>query len=187
MKIHSRTLEIFELLSKGYFICSNSVDDEHRKLYNIIEEEFEDLHAYFEPIGFELERGQEYFYFSRRESRADIERKIEQAYRWIDILDFFKAFNSGFGVGYRFSPADILVQVKIDANLKDKLDQLKKPLGEGNQQERVQRLVDDLVRYGFVALESEVTQQYKVLSSYHYIEQLIMSIHITEEVENAVS
>ena len=31
MKIHARTLEIFELLSKGSFICSNSVDEEQRK------------------------------------------------------------------------------------------------------------------------------------------------------------
>ena len=187
MKTHPRTLEIFELLSKGFFICSISVDEEHRKLFNIIDESFDELYDYFRPIGYELERGDEYFYFSRKETRADIERKVEQAYRWIDILDFFKAFNSGFGVGFRFSPADVLVQVKIDASLKDKLEQLKKPVGEGNHQERVQRLIDDLVRYGFVGLESELTHQYKVLSSYHYIEQLLMSIHITEEPENAVS
>ena len=187
MKIPAQTATVFEVLSKGQFICSNSVDDDLRKLYNIIEDNFDDLHAYFLAIGFVLEKGDEYFYFSRKEARADLERKIEQAYRWIDVIDFFKAFNSGFGPGYRFTPSDILVQVKIDANLKDKLEQLKKPLAEGSHSERVKRLVDELEKYGFAELENEITQQYKVLSAFKYIEQLIVSIHITEEVQHEVS
>lgn len=186
MKIHPLTIKIFEILGKGQFICSNSTDDEQRKLYNIIEEYFEDLYDYFQPIGYELERGDEFFYFSRKEARADLDRKIEQAYKWIDVLDFFKAYNSGFGVGFRFSPAEVLVQVKIDATLKDKLEQLKKPMGEGNQRERVQKLIDELVKFGFLELESEITQQYKVLSAYKYIEQLIVNVHITEEPDHEV-
>lgn len=186
MKIPVQTANVFELLSKGQFICSNSADDDQRKLYNIVEDNFEDLYNYFIAIGFVLERGDEYFYFSRNEARADLERKIEQAYRWIDVLDFFKTFNNGFGPGYRFSASDILVQVKIDANLKDKLEQLKKPLGEGNHRERVQRLIDELEKYGFAELENEITQQYKVLSAFKYIEQLIVSVHITEEVQHEV-
>jgi hypothetical protein len=80
-----------------------------------------------------------------------------------------------------------LVQLKIDANLKDKLEQLKKPLGEGSHRERVQRLIDELVRFGMVELENEISQQYKVLSAFKYIEQLIISIHITEEVQHEIS
>ncbi len=187
MKIPTQTANVFELLSKGQFICSNSVDDDQRKLFNIVDENFEELYNYFLAIGFVLERGDEYFYFSRKEARADLERKIEQAYRWIDVLDFFKTFNSGFGPGYRFTPSDILVQVKIDANLKDKLEQLKKPLGEGPHTDRVKRLIDELEKYGFAELDNEITQQYKVLSAFKYIEQLIVSIHITEEVQHEVS
>jgi hypothetical protein len=187
MKIPAQTATIFEQLSKGKFICSNSAEDDQRKLFNVIDENFDELYNYFQAIGFMLERGDEYFYFSRKEARADLERKIEQAYRWIDVLDFFKAFNSGFGPGYRFTPSDILVQVKIDANLKDKLEALKKPLGEGNHRERVQRLIEELEKYGFAELENEITQQYKVLAAFKYMEQLIVSIHITEEVQHEVS
>jgi hypothetical protein len=187
MKIPTQTATVFELLSKGQFICSNSADDDQRKLYNIVDENFDELYAYYLAIGFVLDRGDEYFYFTRKEARADLERKIEQAYRWIDVLDFFKAYNSGFGPGYRFTPSDILVQVKIDANLKDKLEQLKKPLGEGSHSDRVKRLIDELEKYGFAELENEITQQYKVLSAFKYIEQLIVSIHITEEVQHEVS
>lgn len=187
MKVLAQTAEIFEALSKGQFICSNSVHDESRKLYNIIDDNFEDLSGYFEAIGFILDKGDEYFYFSRKESKADIERKLEQAYKWIDILDFFKTFNNGFGPGYRFSADEILVQLKIDANLKDKLEQLKKPLGEGAHRERVQRLIDELEKFGMVELENDISQQYKVLSAFKYIEQLIVSIHITEEVQHEIS
>jgi hypothetical protein len=57
MKLPSQTAEIFETLSKGQFICSNSVHDENRKLYNIIDDNFEELYTYFEAIGFVLEKG----------------------------------------------------------------------------------------------------------------------------------
>ena len=33
--------------------------------------------------------------------QIDLERKIEQAFKWIDILDFFKTFNNSFGSGSR--------------------------------------------------------------------------------------
>ncbi|RYY89974.1 MAG: hypothetical protein EOO15_04460 [Chitinophagaceae bacterium] len=186
MPIHPRTRDIFEWLSKGQFISSNSVVEEERRLYTIIDEEFDQLYDYYSPIGYYLERGNEYFFFARQEAKADIERKIEQAYRWIDVVDFFKAFDSGFGVGYRFRPYDVLSQLNVDANLKDKLEQLKKPFSEGKHQERVQRLIEELEKNGFVALEEELTQQYKVLSAYQYIEQLLLRIQITEEASYAV-
>lgn len=185
--MHPQTNKIFEVLSKGQFLCSNSSQEEQRRLYSIIEEDPEKFYDYFRPLGFELERGEEFFYFSRKEARADLERKIEQAYKWIDILDFFKTYNNSFGVGFRFMPSEILVQIKIDANLKDKIDQLNKPLGDGSHKDRVQRLIDELVKYGFLELEGEIMQQYKVLSSYAYIEKLLVSIQITEEEADEVS
>jgi hypothetical protein len=63
------TREIFELLGKGQFICSNSTEDNVRKLYNTIEEYFEELYDYFFAIVFVLEKGDEFFYFSRSETK----------------------------------------------------------------------------------------------------------------------
>src|ERR1700761_9614722 len=93
------TADIFETLSKGKFICSNSVEDNSRKLYAVVDENFDDLYTYFMAIGFVLERGDEYFHFSRNEVKASMESKIEQAYRWVDVVDFFMAFNNGFAPG----------------------------------------------------------------------------------------
>ena len=182
------TADIFEILSKGKFICSNSVDDNIRKLYNVIDEQFDDLYNYFIAINFVLERGDEYFYFSRNEVKATLESKIDQAYRWVDVVDFFMAFNNSFAPGFRFSPADILMQVKIDASLKDKLENMKRLTSDGSYQERITSLVDkQMVAPGFVELENEIMQQYKVLASFNYIKQLIVSIQIQAETVHEIS
>ncbi len=99
MSVPRQTGEIFELLSKGQFICSNSTDVRIGKLYEIIDdnEHYELLYDYFFSINFILEKGDEFYYFSRKdESKADLERKLETACRWIDIVDFFKAFDNAF-------------------------------------------------------------------------------------------
>ena len=186
MNIPRQTEDIFDMLGKGQFICSNSVTDSIRKLYNIIDDNFDDLNTYFSAIGFHLEKGDEYFYFSRDEQRADLERKIEQVYRWIDVIDFFKSFNNGFGPGYRFNTSDVITQMKIDASLNDKLQGMKKFAAEDTTRDKVQRLVDELKKYGVIEVENEITELYKVLSSFKYLEQLLISIHISEEIKHEI-
>ncbi|MCW3089893.1 MAG: hypothetical protein JWP81_962 [Ferruginibacter sp.] len=180
--------DIFEILSKGKFICSNSVEDNIRKLYNVIDEQFDELYNYFMAINFILERGDEFFYFSRNEVKATLENKIEQAYRWVDVVDFFMTFNNSFAPGFRFSPSDIGVQVKIDASLKDKLENMKRVTGEGSYQERITSLIEkQLVAPGFAELENDIMQQYKVVASFNYIKQLIVSIQTQAENINEIS
>src|SRR5687768_226188 len=118
MQLPRQTADIFEMLSKGQFICGNG-DDKSRYLYNIIDgENFEIFHEYFEAIGFVIECGEEYFYFSRKESKANLERKLETALKWIDILDFLKSYDASFGSGHRFTLHDMLTRSSIDAGLK---------------------------------------------------------------------
>jgi len=88
MATHNYKKDVFEHLAKGAFICSNSSNQQIQKLYDFIEENFEDLESYFGEINFFLLQGDEYYYFSRPEQKVDITRKLEQAYRWIDIVDF---------------------------------------------------------------------------------------------------
>jgi hypothetical protein len=38
----------------------------------------------------------------------------------------------------------------------------------------------------FIELENEITQQYKVLASFKYLEQLILTINIPETVRNEI-
>jgi len=189
MEAPKQTALIFEILSKGQFISSNSSDESIRKIYSVIEEEqnFDYLYDFFRNINFTLEHGDEYYYFSRIETKIDLERKLEQAFKWIDILDFLKVFDSSFGSGYRFTPSDILVKLNLDAELKSKLEGLKRYSGGKEKfNEIIDKILEDLKKDRFIELENEISHQYKVLASFKYLEQIVMSINISEEVKNEI-
>ena len=188
MEVPVQTSEIFKILSKGQFISSNSSDKTINTLYNVIEEDenFEILYEYFLNIKFVLEKGDEYFYFSRPETKVDLENKIETAFRWIDIIDFLKTFDNSFSAGYRFTPSDILVRIKTDAELEAKLDGLKKHTDKEKHQDILDKVLKKLIDETFIELENEITHQYKVLASFKYLEQLILTINIPDEVKNEI-
>lgn len=175
--------DIFEILRRGQFISSNHPNDKIQMLYRILddEKEFEELSAYFSKINYQLEDGNGYFYFSRKEQMADLDRKLNQAFEWIDILDFCKTFDPNFDVGYRFSPAEIATGLKNNADLKNKLEMMKR-LGKSRQNydERIRKIIDKMERDNFVALEQEISETYKVLDSFHYLKELIQIINIPE-------
>jgi hypothetical protein len=190
MEVPTQTAEIFKILSKGQFINSNSSDKKISDLYKVIEDEqnFENLYDYFLNINFVLEKGNEYFHFSRHESKVDLEKKIETTYKWLDIVDFMKTFRNDFSSGVRFSPSDILVQLKTDADLETKLDGLKKYAADKNtQRDILEKILKILTDDSFIEMENPITQQYKVLASFNYLERLILTINIPEDVKDEIS
>lgn len=183
------TSEIFNVLRRGQFICSNSPDDDIQKLYKVLEDDeiFEDLYQYFHQINYILEQGNEYFYFSRIENNTDLDRKIEKAFSWIDILDFFKTFDSSFDVGFRFSSSDIVNQLKNNADLKTKLEKLKKiDVNIKSYSDKIKKLIEKLEKDNFITLENEISETYKVLTSLNYLKDIITTINIPEEIENEI-
>ena len=183
------TSEIFEVLRRGQFICSNSPDEHIQTLYRVLEDEdiFDDLYKYFFQINYILEHGNEYFYFSRSEKNVDLDRKLNKAFGWIDILDFLKTFDSAFDVGFRFTPSEIVNQLKNNADLKTKLDNLKKiSADKRNYSDRIKKIIETLERDNFIALENEISETYKVLTSFNYLKDLITTINIPEEIENEI-
>ena len=188
MEVPVQTANIFKILSKGQFISSNSSDKNISNLYNIIEddENFDNLYDYFININFVLEKGDEYFYFSRPENKIDLEKKIEKAFEWIDIIDFFKTYDNAFSAGYRFSPSELLVRIKTDAELETKLEGLKKHTDKTKHQDILDKILKRLMDDTYIELENEITHQYKVLASFNYLEQLILTINIPDDVRNEI-
>ena len=192
MSVPRQTGEIFELLSRGQFICSNSSDVRICKLYEIIDdnENYDLLYDYFLAINFILEKGDEFYYFSRKdESKADLERKLETACRWIDIVDFFKAFDNSFVSGYSFSPSEITVKISVDAVLKSKADGVRSTLKLDEKtpyHEIVLKIIESLCKDGYAEIENEILKSYKVLSSFKYLEELINNINIPDEVQHEI-
>ena len=99
IRIPDHTSAIFDYLQKGQFVCSNSCSESVRDMYDMIDDDYDALSLFFSQIGYTLERGNEYFYFSRTEPRATLEQKILRAYYWIDVLDLFKTYDETFGAG----------------------------------------------------------------------------------------
>ena len=184
IRIPDSTGNIFEYLQKGLFISSNSVDETLRNLYDQIEDNFESLSLFFAQIGYTLEHGNEYFYFSRNEPRMTLEQKIQRAYYWIDVLDLFKTYDETFGPGYRFQPEQILVEANINVVLQNKLDSLRKPFSDKDiRKDILDNVIRQLTKDSFLELENDKTNTYKVMSAWHYLERLIESINIYDETE----
>ncbi len=173
------TKEIFEVLSKGGFISQNSVT--RSRFYDAIEDDFQDFQDYFKAIGFVLECGNGYYYFSRTENKVELADKIQRFALWIDRLDFLKTFNSTFGPGFTFRKSNILETFSSDIELKEKARFLytdQKTYGE-----KIDKLVGELEKQGFIEMENELDGTYKVTSAFHYIEELMdcLTIIDTEE------
>lgn len=178
-----RTAEIFDILSKGQFVCSNAIDSQRRHLYKYIEENFDELEPKFREIGYQLEDGSNYYYFSRpNESNQNVESKIEKALRWLDILAFFTTFRKDLCRGARFQPYDILKQVEINLSLKEQLADLQKRTNPGkNYQEMLYDLIKEVQKEGFIDLENEMDQIWKILDSWDYMEKLVMAVNIQDD------
>ena len=185
IQIPNSTGAIFEYLQKGLFISSNSVNETVRDLYDQTDDHFESLSLFFSQIGYTLERGNEYFYFSRTEPRITLEQKILRAYYWIDVLDLFKTYDETFGPGYRFQPEQILVETNINVMLQNKLDGIRKHFSDKDvRKDILENMIRQLTKDSFLELENEKTNTYKVMSSWHYLEILIESINIYDETED---
>ena len=175
------TKEIFDILSRGGFISQNSVSQQKTQLYDAIEDDYNEYLEYYKGVGFILESGNGYYYFTRTENKVDLENKIQRMAEWIDRVDFLKAFNSTLGPGFTFRKSNIMEQFANDIELKEKSGRLYPE--EKSLEGKVESLVKDLEKQGFVEMENELDGTYKVTSAFHYIEEMIdcLTIYETED------
>jgi len=178
------TVEIFEILSKGKFICQNSTSRQVRAYYDCLEEDGDQYREYYAGVGFDLQSGKGYWYFCRTEKKLTISQKLEKVGHWIDILDFLKTFNPTFGSNFEFVPAAIMVALRSDLELKDKLPDLYP--GVKGMDDLVSKLMAELSNYGFIELISEVDNTYRVTTAFHYMEELVDCIVIAEEAKDEI-
>lgn len=178
------TSEIFQRLSNGKFISANSIDPMNRSLYRDIEENQQDYTDYFSQIDFLLCAGDGYFYFSRKEPKINVENKLQGLLQWIDYLDFLKSYDTSFDVGTQFNIAQMEVQLRSNLELKDKLQNLFTE--KSSNRDKLETLVGKLVDMGFAEQVSEIEGMYQVTSAFHYIENIIDCVNISEEVSDEI-
>jgi len=178
------TEEIFNILSRGGFISQNSTDELKNRLYGEIEDHEQEYADYFSGIGFQLEGGNGYYYFCRRETKMAVQDKVERLAEWIDYVDFLRTYNPAFGVGFEFHPADIQLQMRNDVEMRDKAERLFPE--KRNHQEIVDTLVQKMRNIGFVEVVNEMEATYRVTSAFNYIDELINMLVIAEEVKDEI-
>ena len=142
-----------------------------------ITDKYEDIHSFVEAnlidrVG------------ARQEAKVDLERKLEAVMKWIDYLSFLKTYDATFGPGFKFRPADIEVQISCQIELKDKASKLFQDKKKYN--EVVEKLVSELEKAGTIELENEHDNTYKVLTAFHYMEDLVDCITISEEMNDEI-
>lgn len=176
------TQEIFELLSRGHFLCDNSPHRNERKLYDLCDEELIAYRDYFSHIGFGLEEGDGYFYFSKTLNAKSIEEKLQKVLEYIDLVELMLQFSPTFGVGFRTTVAEFAVAVNSNAVLKDRLERLSTRSSNATLNQQCAKVLDSFVKGGFMSIENDHEQRYKVLSSYDYLETFLSSIEVPENV-----
>ena len=111
------TEEIFEILSRGKFISNDSSEIKVRRYFESIYEDFNQYYDYFKGIGFYIEAGDGYYFFTRKETKVDLERKIKSLHKWIDYVSFLKTYDITFGPGFVFYESDLLNKLNIHLDL----------------------------------------------------------------------
>ncbi len=178
--MRNKTQVIFERLVKGGFIMIDS--SETKDLYVELEENLEEYVAYFEEIGYKVESGDGYFYFSRiGEAKQTIEQKLRAFGKWVDYLDYLKAYDMTFSVGYQFRKASILERISLDVELRDKTKRLFPK--ERNNEDCICVLIDELKDMNFIECINESDETYKVTSAMRYAEELVNMLTIFNEDE----
>ena len=178
------TSEVFQRLSRGQFISSNSIDAETRAIYSDIEENQQEYEGYFGKIDFLLSSGDGFYYFSRKEAKVVTENKLQSLFSWIDYLDFLKTYDTSFDAGTQFSLVQMEVKLSTIPGLKEKLAQMfpDKP----TNRQKLEALAGALEGMGFAELVNEADGTYQVTNAFHYIEQIILCINIDEDVKDEI-
>jgi hypothetical protein len=162
----------------------DSTDTSIRHLYEDIEENLDDYADYFKEIGLQLESGNGYFYFSRiGEGKQSVEQKLDSFSKWLDYLDFLKCYNQSFTAGYQFRKSNLVEQISLDIELKEKAGHLFKKYGVGSNLDIVNKLLQEMQSMGFAECISEQDETYKITSAFRYAEELINMIQIANEDE----
>lgn len=178
----NNTQKVYERLIRGGFLAVDSSKTEIKHLFQDVEDNYEEYVEFFKQIGFRLESGNGYYYFSSiNESKNEIERRLENFCKWIDYLDFLKTYNPIFSVGYQFNKAQIVNEIDVNAELKDKARHLLSQ--QKTFPEKVDKLINELETMGFVELIEEETATYKVTSAFRYAEDLVNLLTIYNEDE----
>lgn len=171
---------LFARLCRGdNLILSRNGPEGDANLFRQVEAEEDPCRAYFMPLGFRLERGDNCFYFSAEdEAQATIESKIGRMIRMVRLLDFLSSHVENFGEGVVFSAATLTSRCQGDS----RAERFLSDNGDGsNHAERVESLLGRLKTQGYLSVADPQRQEFRVLSAINYLFDFADRINLREE------
>ena len=134
---------------------------------------------HFRQIGFLLTQGQGYYYLSRHLGKSALEEQLEKTEKLIRWVDLMTRWNPAFGVGFRFQLATLVQACEEQRNLRLQLHSLASrqsdPLSD-----QVKSLLRKLQRASLIEEMAPQTEEYVVLSAFHFVEELLYRLQISD-------
>jgi hypothetical protein len=174
---------LFSRLCKGdNLLLSRNGAGEDAELFEQVERveaDGEPCKRYFDILGFRLQKGDNCYYFTVQDDpQTNLETKLDKMIRLVRLLDFFSTHVETFGEGQIFSASTLAARCNGDT----KAERFLQEMGKGaNNQERLENLLQSLVRQGYLSDYDMNRQEYRVLSAINYIFEFMDRIEIRDE------
>jgi len=170
MNVEAPTIarRLFSRLCKGdNLLLSRNGPSEDAQLFEQVEADEEPCRQYFDILGYRLQRGDNCYYFTTQdEPQANLESKLDRMIRLVRLLDFFSSRVENFSEGQIFSASTLAARCNGDT----KAERFLQEMGKGDtNQERLENLLQTLVRQGYLSDYDTNRQEYRVLSAINYI------------------
>lgn len=169
--------QVFDVLSNGDFITHNSRQNNRAYLYDVLDSEYEQYKDFFEGVGFYLERGDGFFYFSQDDTDSEVKRKCSNWMRWIDIYFILKTYDQNFGCGTRFTISHLANRLDTELDLRH---EVQKKYPNKSFLDIARTIVEELKKMDFIELIDEIEERYVVTPAIRYVEEFIRNAEINE-------
>jgi hypothetical protein len=171
---------LFARLCKGEnLLLSRNGPGQDAELFQQVEAGDEDAcRAYFDILGLHLERGDGCYYFTAEDDpQVNIEAKLDRMVRLVRLLDFFSTHVENFGEGQIFSASTLAARCNGDTKAERFLQDTTKG---STYPERIENLLQSLVRQGYLSDYDPSRQEYRVLSGINYLFEFADRIEIRD-------
>jgi hypothetical protein len=171
---------LFARLCRGEnLLLSRNGSSEDADLFTRLEADEKPCRTYFETLGFKLQKSDNCYYFTADdEPQVNLESKLERMVRLVRILDFFSTHVENFGEGQVFSAPSLAARCNNDP----KAERFLRYAGKGQTNaDRLENLLQSLVRQGYLSAFDVTRQEYRVLSAINYIFEFADRIQIHGE------
>lgn len=169
---------IFDHLSKGLFLYAGSHRPQLYQQYVYVKAHEAAFEQALYPLGFQLEKGKDYYYLSRPHKPIIWEDRKTRIFRLLDIVDFFYAYDPAWGPGKQLREADLVAACASNPVLSHKLKQLRLPHTSEASAQKLPQMLKWLEKGGFAECLDEAQGHYWMSPAYRYLDQMFQALYL---------